>query len=422
MGTRADIAPSPPAPSSVCVARQPIFDARRDVRGYELLFRSGDDHRALVVDDEAATSGVILTAFTEIGLPRLVGARPAWINISRRFLVEGYAMPLPAHQVVLEILEDVEADEEVLAAARRLRREGYSLALDDFVYSRAYDPLIELADIVKVEVLGRSPAELAQIAALIRRFPGTRLLAEKVETHEQLAACRDMGFDLFQGYVLCKPQVMSERSLAPASLGRLRMISEVLDPTVEFEELVEIVGRDLALSYKLLRYVNSALCGLRRTLDSVHGTLTVLGIEAVRRWVTLILLASREEAPSALLVLGLTRARMCELLAPEGSGEGPALFMTGMFSVLDAIMHAPLDVLLEQLPLEQSIADALLRRAGDKGAVLDAVLAFEQGRVADAVAALGARIGPEELQGAYDGAVEFAAAAGPQLRDDAASV
>lgn len=414
--------PGATAPAAVCVARQPIFDAELTVQGYELLFRSGSDNRALVVDAEAATSGVILTAFTEIGLSRLVGDRPAWINISRRFLVEDYAMPLPAHQVVLEILEDVEADEEVLAAAGRLRREGYSLALDDFVYTTAHDPLIELADIVKVEVLGRSPAELERIAALIRRFPGTRLLAEKVETHEQLAACRDMGFDLFQGYVLCKPQVMSERSLAPASIGRLRLVSEVLDPTVEFEELVEIIGRDLALSYKLLRYVNSALCGLRRTLDSVHGALTVLGIEAVRRWVTLIVLASREEAPGELLVLGLTRARMCEQLAPERSGEGPALFMTGMFSVLDAIMQAPLDVLLEQLPLEQSVADALLRRAGGKGAVLDAVLAFEQGRVADAVAALGSRVGPGGLQRAYDAAVDFATAAGPQLRDDSASV
>ncbi len=399
----------------MCVARQPLFDARRQVEGYELLFRSGDDNRALVVDAEAATSEVILTAFTEIGLPRLVGAHPAWINVSRRFLLEGYALPLPADQVVLEILEDVEPDEAVLHATRRLKRAGYTIALDDFVYDPSFDPLIELADVVKVEALGRSIAELREVAATIRRFPGTRLLAEKVETHAQLAACRDIGFELFQGYVLCEPQVVRGRTMAPANLERLRLISELLDPALEFEELERIVGRDVALSYKLLRYINSALFGFRRTLGSVRDALTMLGIEAIRRWVTLIVLASREDAPSELVVLGLARAQMCEALAPPGSDRA-AHFMTGLFSVLDAIMDAPMEDLLGQLPLDPSIADALRHGAGDTGAVLCGVRAFEHGDLAAALDALGPGTDPAALQRTYEGAIEFASLATPHMR------
>jgi EAL and modified HD-GYP domain-containing signal transduction protein len=415
MGVRADIAPSPPAPSSVCVARQPIFDARRQVRGYELLFRSGEDNRALVIDAEAATSGVILTAFTEIGLPRLVGARPAWINISRRFLLEGYALPLPADQVVLEILEDVVPDEEVLRATGQLKRAGYTIALDDFIYDPSFDPLIELADVIKVEALGRSTDELQEVAARIGRFPGTRLLAEKVETHAQLTACRDMGFELFQGYVLCEPQVVRERTLAPANLERLRLISDLLDPALEFEELERIIGRDVALSYKLLRYINSALFGFRRTLASVRDALTMLGIEAIRRWVTLLVLASREDAPSELVVLGVARAQMCEALAPPGTDRG-AHFMTGLFSVLDAIMDAPMDDLLGLLPLEPSIADALRHGAGEKGAILRGVLAFERGDLAGALDALGPGTDPAALQRVYAQAIEFASHAAPHMR------
>ena len=317
--------------------------------------------------------------------------------------------------MVLEILEDVEPDEEVLQATKRLKGAGYTIALDDFTYDPSFDPLIELADVVKIEALGRSTAELREVAARIRRFPGTRLLAEKVETHAQLAACRDMGFELFQGYVLCEPQVVRGRTMAPANVERLRLISDLLDPALEFEELERIIGRDVALSYKLLRYINSALFGFRRTLGSVRDALTMLGVEAIRRWVTLIVLASREDAPSELVVLGLARAQMCEALAPRAS-DGAAHFMTGLFSVLDAILDAPMDDLLGQLPLDPSIANALRHGAGEKGAVLRGVLAFERADVAGALDALGPGTDPVALQRAYEGAMEFASLSTPQMR------
>lgn len=415
MSTAHIVADAAPLGTEVCVARQPIFDAALDVRGYELLFRRGGENRAIVVDAEAATSDVILNAFTEIGLERLVGTRPAWVNISQRFLVDGHSLSLPPDRVVLEILEDVVVDDDVLAAATALRRAGYTLALDDIVYTPALDPLLAIVDIAKVEILGRSPEQVAETVARLRCFPGLRLLAEKVETHRQMEACRALGFELFQGYVLCEPRTITQRTIAPANVERLRLLSEVLDPATEFEALAEIVARDVALTYKLLRYINSALFGFRRTIGSVQEALTILGLEAVRRWVTLVVMASRDDTPSELVVVGLVRGRMCERLAPDHPGEAARYFMTGLFSVLDAIMDARIEDLLTHLPLDASVAGALVEGTGDKGRILGAVRAYERGAPGDALAALGAEADAGAVRRAYEDSLDFAAATMPLL-------
>ena len=192
---------SPP----MLVARQPIFDRELQVTSYELLFRDDGDNRAVIGDDDAATSQVLLGAFTEIGLKELVGERQAYLNVSTRFVVEGYALPLPHDQLVLELLERAEVTDELVAAITGLRRDGYTIALDDFVLSEETRPLLALADVVKVDVLETPRTELPRVVAELRAF-GAKLLAEKVETHEDFEFCHELGFDLFQGYFLCKPR------------------------------------------------------------------------------------------------------------------------------------------------------------------------------------------------------------------------
>ena len=300
------------------VARQPIYDRQLTVSGYELLFREDGVNRAVIGDDDAATSQVLLGAFTDIGLKELVGERPAFLNVSTRFVVEGYALPLPKDQLVLELLERAPVTPKLLAAIAGLRRDGYSVALDDFRLSDATRPLLALADIVKVDVLGVPRPSLPDIVAELRGCGG-RLLAEKVETYEDFEFCHELGFDLFQGYFFCRPKIVKGRAIPAGRLGTLRIVGRMNEPGVQLKELEDLISRDVGLSYRLLRYINSAFFGLRREITSVRQALVLLGLENIRRWATLLALAGVDDKPHELLVTALLRARMCEQLAPPSA-------------------------------------------------------------------------------------------------------
>lgn len=361
------------------IGRQPIFDVRQQVIGYELLYRHRDGTWANVVDGDQATSQVIMHAFWELGLEKVVGGATAFINATRTFLLNADLLPPPDGRVVIEVLEDIMVDDEVTAAVQDLKARGYTVALDDFVYHPDLTPLIELADIIKLDVYGLSAEEIAdQLDQLSGYRP--KLLAEKVETPEMFDACTELKFDYFQGFFLCRPRVLSGKRLPASRINAMRMMTKLQKPELDIDALENLIAHDPTLSYRLLRYINSAALGLRGRIQSIRHAIVYLGEREIRRWATLLAYAGIDDKPDALIDTALTRARMCERIAALLRIDGSeSAFMVGLFSTLDAMMDKPLADALADLPLSDEITDALLRGKGPLADPLQIALAYERG-------------------------------------------
>ncbi len=365
--------------SEVFVARQPIFDRHLHVAGYELLFRGGEATTALVADSEGATASVVLNSFTEIGLERLVGAKPAWINVSREFVLGGLATTMPPAAIGLEILEDELLDERFVHALIELKRQGYRLALDDFKYSVSAERVLSIVDLVKLDLIALGREGMAREVARLKPY-GMTLLAEKVESHEEHAFCAELGCDLFQGFFFCRPELLHHRGIVANRASMLQIVAALQDPTVQLGRLERMIGRDVGLSFRLLRYINSAFFGLRFEISSIGQALALLGVENLRRWATLTVLASIDGKPPELTVTALVRARFCEKAGLQLPGPRPGeLFTLGLFSVIDALMDAPIEEVVGMIPFPSDMRDALTDREGEKGALLNCVTALEAG-------------------------------------------
>lgn len=364
----------------VYVGRQPIYDRQLKVVAYELLFRtSSAQDAAEVLDGHLATTQVIVNTFLEIGLDQIVGpAHRAFINLPRQFFLEDCALALPPERVVLEVLEDIEPDPAVLAGVGRLAEQGYVIALDDFLYHEGLQPLVELAQLIKIDIMGMSPATIRDHVQRLRPY-GVPLLAEKVESREEFQLCKALGFELYQGFFFCKPNVVRGQRRPSNRLAILRLLSRLQDPDIGAEELETLIVQDVSLSYKILRYINSAALALPRKVESIHQAVVYLGLQTIKRWVTLLSLAGLEDKPLELLVTALVRAKMSEELArAAGRCNLDSYFTVGLFSALDALMDDALEGLLEELPLSETLKAALLRREGPMGEVLSCVLSYER--------------------------------------------
>jgi EAL and modified HD-GYP domain-containing signal transduction protein len=363
----------------VFVARQPIFDRHLNVAGYELLFRGGGSGTALAGDSEGATASVVLSAFTEIGLEQIVGSNPAWVNVSREFVLEGLARTMPPKVVGLEILEDELLDERFVHALIELKRIGYRLALDDFQYSVSAERVLGLVDVVKLDVLTLGREGLVREVERLKPY-GMTLLAEKVESHEDHAFCTELGFDLFQGFFFCRPELLHNRGIVANRASMLQVVSALQDPSVQLHRVEQMISRDVGLSFRLLRYINSAFFGLRFEISSIGQALALLGLENLKRWATLTVLASVDGKPPELTVTALVRARFCERAGRQLPGPRPGeLFTLGLFSVIDALMDAPIEDVLKLIPFPPDMHDALIQRKGEKGTLLKCVTALEAG-------------------------------------------
>lgn len=369
--------------TQVFVARQPIFDRELEVVGYELLFRGGDTPTADVSDPEGATASVVLNSFTELGLDRVVGTRQAWINVSRDFVLGGFATSVPPERVLLEVLEDQVIDDTLVEAIQELKRQGHQLALDDFRFSHAAEPLLSLVDVVKLDLLDLGREKLVQEIARLRPY-GVTLLAEKLEEREDFAFCMEAGCDLFQGYFFCRPQLVQGRRVDAHRMSLLQLLGALNDPTIELHDLERRLTVDVALSYRLLRYINSAFFGLRQEVRSVGQALALLGTARLKQWAALSVFASVEGKPAELTVTALVRARFCEQSAGDEQDPGE-MFTLGLFSVIDALMDLPMDEALANVPFPSDVRDALVSRAGDGGRLLNCVTALEAGEFNGAV-------------------------------------
>src|SRR3954471_4078372 len=400
--------PTPQAATTVAVARQPIFDRAESITGFEILYRS---LTGPFTDAEGATSTVIVQSLADIGLERLVGDSRAFINVTADFLLKVRPLPMPPERVVLELVGTHSADPELLGALRDARDAGFRIALDGFRYVPGLEPLLDLASVVKLDILALSGSALhKQVTEL--RGRGLTLIALKVESREEYDACRAMGFDGFQGYFFAEPAVVSGPT---APTHRLGALSELVAPgrQASFEEIERVISQDAGLSHKLVRLASSAFVGARQHVSSVRQALILLGTVAVRRWAMLLALSGLTDRPQHLLTVGLVRARLCELLADAHPlAVADRAFTVGLFSVVDALLGKPMQALLDELPFDSRITHALLDRDGPEGRVLAAALAYERGDFND-VARFGVAL--PVVAGAYREALDFAESVAVQL-------
>lgn len=367
--------------SSIYVARQPIFELGRGLFGYELLYRR--DAAANHADGEAGymSADVIVSAMLGIGLRAVAGGGAAFVNFSRSQLL-GYTWELfdPA-TVVIELLETVECDDATVAACRRMVQAGYRLALDDYVYEDKSVPLLELASIVKVDILGRDPRDIEQVARQLQPT-GVRLLAERVETTAVRDLCVNLGFELYQGYLFSRPETLSKTDVSAGQLAVMRLLNLLQDPETSDTDLDAAFQGDLALCYKLLRIVNAASMG-GRGISSIPHAVRLVGRETLHRWLAVILIASLGkpgDVSQEVALAAMTRARMCELLANNSTGSQNAgsAFIVGLLSLLDVLLEVPMERILMRLELSDDVRGALLRRGGPLATSLQLVEAYER--------------------------------------------
>src|SRR5690606_529703 len=343
-----------PAELLALVARQPVYDAAMTVIAYELLYReapSAKQAKTASFDSRQATLRVIANAALEIGLDRLAGELPVHINFPRALLVDEQPMPLQPERVVIEVLEDVPADPEVLAGIAKLRARGHRIALDDYSPRASDRALLDVADIVKLAISQMPHDELARTVRELKHR-GLKLIAEEVETVEQFEQCLELGFDGFQGYFLQRPETFRAQRTPSNRLAALRLIAALGDEETTIAEVERLVSQDVALSYRVLRCINSSYYDGPRRVDSIRQAIVILGLDNLRQLATLVVLQGFDDRPPVLLINVMARARMCEQLGRlSGKRDVGAYFITGLFSMLDVLTGKPTAEIVDALPL-----------------------------------------------------------------------
>jgi EAL and modified HD-GYP domain-containing signal transduction protein len=368
------------------VARQPIFNHRLDVVGYELLFRPGGSVNGAAVDDaERATATILLNALTELDLERIVGAKPAWVAVSREFVLGGLVRAVPPALVGLEI-DAADLDVDLITAMGELSRGGYRFALRGVGIAPIPQPVLALVEIIKLNSPLLGVEGMRGQCNRLRKFGG-QILADHLGSRADHAAAAAAGCHLFQGSFYCQPAVVGTRGIAANRLALLQVVAALNAPEAELSDVESIIARDVALSFRLLRYVNSAFFGLRGEVRSIGQALALLGLENLRRWATLSVLASVDDKPTELTVTALARARFCELAGASPVAAKPTeLFTLGLFSVIDAMLDAPMQDVVLSLPLAEDMREALVSQDGALGRLLGAVLSLESGEAERALA------------------------------------
>ena len=363
----------------VHVGRQPIFDVHGTVVAYELLFRGSMDAVAAGRQDTYATSTVMVNAFTEFGIREVAGDRLCFINLTREFLIGDIALPFGPEQVVLEVLETVHMDEQVVAGITALTEAGYRIALDDFVWGSGHEVLFGLASYVKLDLLDGDLSRLDEVVAACREYPNIQIVAERLETAEQLAIAERYGMELRQGYALSHPQVLTVASLSPSRLRRLELVAALSSAEPDLQKIVGIIASDPPLSLRVLRASNSVAAGATNRVSSVRQAVVMVGLPHIRQWALLMVLDDVGGGTEEHMLGVLTRARLCENIATWFGAAPDAAFMAGVISGVGQLLAVTPDAMAEQFPLAPALVAALTEGTGRLGRVLRAVDAYENG-------------------------------------------
>jgi EAL and modified HD-GYP domain-containing signal transduction protein len=376
---RGPVDPEMNAAGCALVARQPIYGAAMNVTAYELLY-AGPSAGSMpeAADARTATLRVVADAALEIGLDRLAGGLPVHINYPRELLTGATTLTVQPERVVIEVVENIPSDPQLIEGILALRKRGHRVALDDYA-PRLNDPaLLDIVDIVKIDVSTQEPLELERtVPELIRR--GLRVIAEEVATVEQFEHCLELGFEAFQGDFLKAPQKVHAQRTPSNRLAVLRLLAELQREQRSLAETERLVSQDVALSYRVLRSINSSYYGLPRKIESIRQAIVLLGEESLRQLCTLAALHGLDNRPPSLYVTAMARARLCEQLARlAGVAETGPFFITGLFSLLDVLTGTPMSQIVDELPLATGVQQALLREDGDLGAALKCTRAYER--------------------------------------------
>ena len=351
--------------SPIFVARQPIFDLNNNIWGYELLFRSNKDTKvAMIGDHDAATAQVIVEGFSMATVNEV--DRKYLINFPTNLLLKGSALALPPNNCVVEILETVTPTPQIIESCHKLKNAGYTLALDDFVDQAGMDPLLAMADIVKVDMAQLSVPEFIKLTQRLQRWH-CALLAEKVENNEMYRLAKTMGYKYFQGFFFSKPKLIEGRTLSTESISKIRLLKEMSKGDFDVTKLTKIITNDISLSYRLIKYINSAYHGLLHEVTSIQQAIILLGFLPLQHWLLMVILSDLAVTPATkeISFLSVKRSKFLELLGKEknnSQAQQDTLFMLGLFSKLDSLMGMPMAELLPSLPLDAKIKDALAKK------------------------------------------------------------
>lgn len=348
----------------IFVARQPIFDSKESIWGYELLFRPGEFHQQADIEDGNIASAKVIADGFVIAMEGLDNTKKLFINFPHDLLMTGANLALPSNNCVIEILETVQPTDEIIAACLKIKAQGYLLAVDDFVGQKGFEPFLEIADIVKVDVFGQPPPAVIKLAQYLQHYP-CKLLAEKVEDAATYHLTKSLGFSLFQGYLFSKPEMMKGRKISTEKISKIQLLQRLSDENYKVKELAKIIATDISLSYRLLKYLNSAFFAFQKKVKSINQAITILGSNHLRQWLAVVILSDLDhtDRASELVFTSVRRACFLETLARE-SKQPPhspeTMFLLGLFSMLDALLGLSMKQVMEKMPLEDEIKSAFL--------------------------------------------------------------
>ncbi|MFA6700431.1 MAG: EAL domain-containing protein [Thiomicrospira sp.] len=365
----------------IFIARQPILNHKQQLIGYELLFRSGEQNNAAaILQPEEATSNVITNSFSEFGIEQIVGeGNKAFINYTENLLLlldEPFFSP---KNVVIEVLEHVKVTKNLINQLQTLKKKGYKIALDDYIFSKEMKPLEELADIIKVDILQVDVNKFSDEISRIKEN-NIKLLAEKVETPEQFETCRKLGFDYYQGYFFSKPVIIKGKKLPASQITVIQILSKISDPNIPLKTLIDLVKQDVSLSQKLINAMSTLYP--KHEVKSVNDAVIKFGIGRLQNWITMISLSGLDNKPKELYKTALVRARFCELIGQELGDYAPETYFTvGLFSILDVAFSLPMNEILSKMCLEKDLKLALTDGHGVLGEILDTIKKIEKGQI-----------------------------------------
>jgi len=365
----------------VFIARQPIFDLKHNVFAYELLYRKSEiNFFDQSVGSDVATSILIMNSYYTFGINNLVGDGMAFINFDKHLIESEIPMLLDSKKIVVELLEDIVPTGRFLTKVAKLKENGYTIAIDDYVESYMHDDLVELSDIIKIDFLANSEAEIIRVVD--RWKPkGKILLAEKVETQEIFEWAKNLGFHLFQGYYFSKPILMKGKGVKTSPFQYIKVLQELGELEPDYKKISGIIETDVSLTYKLLKLVNSKFSSIKK-ITSIHHALTILGIDSFRKWFSLAMVQTlSQEKPSELLKVSMTRAKFMESLAINSELKPFAnqAMLIGLLSSIDGLLEKPMDLVLNELPLSEDVKSTLLLLPSRFSKIYALVLLFEKG-------------------------------------------
>jgi EAL and modified HD-GYP domain-containing signal transduction protein len=364
------------------LARQPIYNRKLEIAAYELLFRGNtSSQNAQFTCGDKATSQVLLNAFGEAGLESICGKHPAYINFTKNLILE--RPPFDPDQYVIEILENIEVDDQLIKAIQAAKKAGSKLALDDFILDKNSVQLLSLVDIIKIDVLALNAVQIERFVKVFKPRKIT-LLAEKVESREMYEFCKSLGFELFQGYFLCRPQIVQGRSMPDDKRLVLKLVKDLTEPDICTRAMTNTLSQDPQMSFKLLKLVNSSAFARIEKCTSLQQAITRLGLSNIRSWATLLALGNLEDKTIALRQTCLERAILCAKLGEQvGNHTVHEFYTVGLFSLLDAFLDRPILEIIKSIHLPEKMETAILSNNNELGLTLHTSRCFQEGRLGD---------------------------------------